>query len=125
MNYHKKLISIGFKRIPSIIVVEEDKWPYNEVIIKASEYDEEEHKRLRFPYTPLSKTLCYKYNDIYIIVDRADFCLLTEKRFAGFDDISKKYIRFKSKLSDSFWKEILEHLPSDIKREILIKNIIK
>lgn len=126
MNYHKKLISIGFKRIPGIIVVEEDQWPYNEFIIGVSEYDKEKHKRVRYPYNPLAKTLRYKYKDIYIVVDKGEFCLLIESLYSTkiWDTKKVTHIKLKSKLSPSFWKEILDQLPSEIKREILIKNII-
>ena len=140
MNYLKKIKSLGFKKIPAIVICKYTDPKLDGFYIEnLSSCDED--KRILYPRfrSHINKihTYVYKINEtfnIYIIIVGEEYTVVIEDLLAH-DDISYsdffvykntvKVLMHSNKLSDDFWKIIVSKLGKDIQREILIKNILK
>ncbi len=148
MNYIKKIKSLGFKKIPSIVVCE---YEYNSK--KSGKYIELESKYLenRRKSKILKSSIrdchpsasiyykSYTYQcklsediSLYIIIVKGEYTLVVkddnEKDTFKYDMVVKNnvYIPIHSnQLWSDFWKDSLNSLNKGIQREILIKNILK
>jgi len=148
MNYIKKIKSLGFKKIPNIVVCE---YEYNakksgKYIELASKYMEERKKLKLLKYAirdchPSSalyyKSYTYQYKlseslSLYIIIVIGEYTLVVKDDSITdtykYDMVVKNnvYIPIHSnKLWPNFWKDSLNSLNKGIQREILIKSILK
>lgn len=155
MNYIKKIKSLGFKKVPSIVVCE-----YDYSAKKSGKYIELESKYMddrrksKLPDSHIGRTRysirdcqpsaaiynkSYTYQcklsesiTLYILVVKGEFTLVVkddnELDICKYNTIVKNnvYIPIHSnKICPNFWKDVLNSLDKRIQREILIKNILK
>lgn len=128
MNYHKKLLSIGFKKTKEDIVVVSMSWTGEDYKLVPTSKIKEPGPNYIMGIDLSSKieTYIWKINSfvtMYITTSKLDFCCFLDEMM---DEENKSYtsIIHIGKFNDEFWKEIISELPKDIKREVLLKQIL-
>lgn len=157
MNYHKKILSVGFKRNKEVIIISSYKKPFLERInglriLTLKKYKEELptqkaqwnqsiltiHEMNGLTISDSDKLFTYfqKISEkitIYITIKGLHYyCFIDDKdspdtMYRGYGCIIEKTnIKISSIdiLKDDFWKTIISKLPINIKREVLLKQIL-
>lgn len=147
MNYFKKILSLGFKKIDTFVIY--DMWTESPMQIDCETYlkDCNSKKFIHVIYPKMEKnellnvkrnTKCFslKLSNFYVILmiyQSSYSCFLklnniidkklNNSSIRAIDNTTMQHV-ISSKLSDSFWKEILNKLDIKAKREIILKNLI-
>lgn len=135
MNYHKKLLSIGFKKSKEAIVMTSTSWSSKDCkLLPISKIKEPGLSySMQMDLSSKLETYIWKIDSfvtMYITTSKLDFCCFLEVLK---ETVENKYsfvpckitsIIHTGKFNDTFWKEIISELPKDIKREVLLKQIL-
>jgi hypothetical protein len=144
MNYLKKLKSLGFKKIPAMVVCEYDEVKirgfYITTLKKAESMKQSlwrrpfEYPRIASEYVSRIHTYLYRLSNevsIYLIIVGEEFTVVVQddREVDTFEYGStvknNVYIPIHSnKLTESFWKDIINSLGKGLQRDILIKEIL-